>query len=1028
MTSKVKTYQASLFLTLVLFGSLLFSAIPTQDASAKLALAATRTATRTRTKTPRPTQTPTKRATVTRTKTKTPAKTFTKTLTRTVTRTRTNTATLTKTPSLTRTMTVTPTQTYTVTFTATPTKTFTPTSTYTPTQTVGASASATVTLTKTFTFTPTGTDTATPTSTYPPTQTVGASASATVTPTETFTFTPTWTDTVTLTATPTETFTPTSTLSYTPSATPTLTATATITPTSTSTSTVTSSSTSTPSITPTPTLALFHMPTLYAASEAFSTVSDDFNNDGLQDTAVGAFDGNLLIYLQDSNGGLPVTPVSYTIGSVPYFIASGDLNHDGLKDVVVSLHNSNQIGVFLQQLDGTLAPMVAYATSGPAVGVVVGDLNSDGLNDIAVANYSVLNRFLDVFIQKPDGTFNDLIQYPAYGYGFSLAIGDVNGDGRNDLVETHTPSDTSSSIDVYLQNNDGTLALPVALGCSTCGSSYAVKIGDLTNDGRNDIVVSFYTSTVAIFVQDSSGNLQPPVIYTTGQQFIAGLALKDVNKDGLNDLIAVSKDGSAASIAVYLGQGGVSLTMGWSSPLPASTYGSLPDLLSVADVNHDTWMDLLVTRSSGLVVFYNHPNIAPTPTATLTSTSTRTPTPTTTRTPTLTPTSIYTPTATPIPTLALFHAPPITYSSSGAFAVAADDFNHDGLQDAAVGTSDGNLLVYLQNNDGSLPTNPVTYVIGSKPYFIKSGDVNHDGLKDVVVSILSTNQIGVFLQQPSGSLATMVAYSTSGPALGMVVGDINNDGLDDIAVVNHTSISLLDVFIQNPNGSLNPRIGYTAPAQSFNLAIGDVNGDSLNDLVVTTDYASNINVYLQNNDGTLAVPILLPCNNCGASFAIKIGDITNDSRNDVVVALSYTSNLAIFAQDSSGNLQPAVIYSSGQPSIVALALNDVNNDGLNDLVAIGNDPSHPSVDLHLGQNNGSLSKAWSYPLATNFTFPNNFDVADINHDGWLDLLVTRSSGLLVFYNGYDIPPIATQTPTPAPTALPTKTVTPTPTP
>ncbi len=391
-----------------------------------------------------------------------------------------------------------------------------------------------------------------------------------------------------------------------------------------------------------------------------------------------------------------------------------------------------------------------------------------------------------------------------------------------------------------------------------------------------------------------------------------------------------------------------------------------------------------------------------------TPTSTNTGTEAPSLTLTVTPTLIIIPTSTITPTLipSLFHGP-VNYAGGASWALAVGDFNHDGLQDAAMATISGNLLVYLQKNDGSL-LSPLSYPVGDTAYFMATGDLNHDSRADIVISLHNLGMIGVFLQQPGGTLADMATYQTSsGSPTDVVVGDLNGDGLDDIAIANYAHTpNAIDIFTQHAEGFLNPKVAYPSPAFGFDLAIGDVNGDARNDLVATNEtyFVPNVNptIYLQNSDGVLALPSMLTCGNCGSAFSASIGDVTADGRDDIVASYNNGnhSNLAIFGQGREG--APVLYPVNTLPQ--SLKLSDVNKDGLIDVVTL-NPPRRPLIDsslrVYLAKNDGRLAAPLVYPLRIEYPLPQSLTVGDLNNDTWPDLVVATPRGLVVYYGGYD---------------------------
>ena len=345
--------------------------------------------------------------------------------------------------------------------------------------------------------------------------------------------------------------------------------------------------------------------------------------------------------------------------------------------------------------------------------------------------------------------------------------------------------------------------------------------------------------------------------------------------------------------------------------------------------------------------------------------------------------------------------------AESAEAVSVGDFNHDGRNDAAVSTSEGNLLIYTQNVSNGL-NSPVTYAAGSRPESLAVGDLNNDGWDDLVVTNFSSSTISVFLQQANGTLANRVTYTTNSGPDSVAVGDVNNDGLDDV-VVSHWTAGNIGVFIQNINGTLDAKIAYTSPTAGYDdIAIGDVNGDGLNDVVKMNGQGLNpdLSIYLQNGSGTLnaAVSYSLPGNGI-LGGGIGIGDLTGDGKQDI--AMSYGGNIpsafvAVFVQGQDGTLQSPVSYSSYDiPKPVEVV--DVNLDGLADVVTLHS--GWQRVGVYPQENNGTLGSYSLYTSRSAASYgPQGLAIGDINQDNLPDVLMADSNyGLVVLYHTPVIP-------------------------
>lgn len=222
-------------------------------------------------------------------------------------------------------------------------------------------------------------------------------------------------------------------------------------------------------------------------------VTGDFNHDNNLDFAIPNFAG-LKVFPGNGNGtfGAEITSsdVLYTSSG-----ATGFLNGDTNLDIVVVNGNTNFITVFLGNANGTFQPPLTNVVGTVIGGVAIGDLDDDGKLDIAAANIGCnpcsggyYNGEVQVLLGNGNGTFQPPVGYPVdpSTATTSVAIGDVNGDGKPDLVATSRI--VSRAVWVLLNNGDGTFqrGFPFNLGA---GPNY-LATADVDDDGRLDILAS----------------------------------------------------------------------------------------------------------------------------------------------------------------------------------------------------------------------------------------------------------------------------------------------------------------------------------------------------------------------------------------------------------------------------------------------------------------------------------------------------------------------------------------------------------
>jgi hypothetical protein len=310
-------------------------------------------------------------------------------------------------------------------------------------------------------------------------------------------------------------------------------------------------------------------------------------------------------------------------GVAPLALVAGDLNRDGLDDLAVVNQDDDTLGFFVQSVPGIVESMITATTGIAPDAVAVGDFNTDLHDDVAVAH--AVSQTVAIYFQQIDGSFSPPIDLPVASSGFNdLAAGDLNHDGRDDLVLLRGAGRTADHVAIFYQE-DQALTTPTYLTPHTDGfQAHGLAVGDVTGDGRHDLVVTAGGNTpnafLNIFAQMPDGTLATtPVVYDA-YHLPEAVEIGDVNHDGLNDVLTVHA--AWLSLSTYLQDDGGTLNAYVSDSLPHNDFYR-PGALELADVTSDGALDALVANHSslpeqnGLVALTNATGSAPTSTITL---------------------------------------------------------------------------------------------------------------------------------------------------------------------------------------------------------------------------------------------------------------------------------------------------------------------------------------------------------------------------------------------------------------------------
>jgi|GEM_PF-1329996 len=408
-------------------------------------------------------------------------------------------------------------------------------------------------------------------------------------------------------------------------------------------------------------------------------------------------------------------------------------------------------------------------------------------------------------VNMNSASFAGNVPYSTYGNPTATATGDINGDGKTDVVVVNT---SSNYLSIYRNNSTtgaidaSTFSLDAVYG--TGSSPRGVALGDADGDGRLDIAVTNnYDYTVYVYRNTSNGgaiSFEGPWSFSTGQYPDDGLAFEDFDLDGKADLAIVNYYGYSLSLFHNISEGG-----GISFESAVDYYmGVSPNSLAVGDMDGDGKPDVAVVNpdENSIRIFRNTSTIG---TIDFTSMS----------------------------------SGPVLGAGTSPNFVALGDVDLDGMPELVVTNSGGNNLFIYRNNNTPGQINYNSDVIGhptfGAPSGVRIGDVNGDGKPDIVVAHQADTRIYVLQNYttPGGYLGdfTGIEFNASAYSYDVNIADFDGDGRSDILATHHAD-DKISVFrniqsnepVAQPTDLLFTNIATNNYSVSYTAAIGQVSG------------------------------------------------------------------------------------------------------------------------------------------------------------------------------------------------------------
>jgi hypothetical protein len=605
------------------------------------------------------------------------------------------------------------------------------------------------------------------------------------------------------------------------------------------------------------------------------------------------------------------------VGLSPFSVVVADLDDDGFLDLVTANASSDNVSVLLGRGDGTFkaAQFFPVGKGKSPRSVAVADLNHDGFLDLMTANAS--SNDVSVLLGRGNDSHGDVTFAPAQpfpvGNGpFSVAVADLDGDKILDLVTANAgPDDEArdkkpSNVSVLLGRGDGTFKaaqfFPVGAG------PRSVAVADLNHDGRLDLVTANAGSNdVSVLLGHGDGTFEPERRFCVGV-FPQSVAVADLNGDKIPDLVTANASSNDVSVLLGCGDGT------FKAEQRSLVVGIFPDSVAVADLDDDGTLDLVTAnllsadvsvlrgRGDGTFVAEQHVAVGTGPRVAVADLNDDGILDLVTANETSNDVSVL-----PGRDDGTFVGEPRITVGASPESVAVADLDGDKIPDLVTANKNSyDVSVLRGRGDGTFAAQQ-RFGVGAGPQSVAVADLNGDGTLDLVTMNEFDNMVSVLLRRGDGTFAAAQRFAVGnvrqnaveGGPQAVAVADLDGDKIPDLVTVNTGSDDVF-VLLGRGDGTFKAAQPFPVGAGPRSVAVADLNHDGRLDLVTANAGSDDVSVLLGRGDGTFAAAQRFDVGVRAAPFSVAVADLDGNGTLDLVTANAFSSSVSVLLGRGDG--------------------------------------------------------------------------------------------------------------------------------